>query len=420
MLQFLTEPAFLNLLRFERLINDMPPTQAVEDRHMNFQEAEHLQQIRETMRRFVNEAMPRELAREWDREDRWPQDVFARLVELGVTGLTFSEAYGGHGRDIPATLLVIEELARRSMAVANPYIMAACYAGMNVFESGSEAQRRELLPLVAEGKLLFAYGLTEPDVGADLASVKTRAAIEGDELVINGTKRFCTGARYADYIYTLVRSDPQLPRYRNLSIVLVPRESRGIEIASIDATAQRGVGTTDVIFEEVRVPLDNVLGGAEQLHKGWSVLAGPTLDVEKLEVAAMALGNAEGALQDAWDYSEQRRQFGKAISGHQAIRHKLAQCRTQMLAARLMLYHAADLANRNQPCGVETSMAKLFVCQEAQEVVLACQRIMGAYGCVAEYDMERHVRESLVFPIAGGSTEIQLNNIANRLQLARE
>ncbi len=149
------------------------------------------------------------------------------------------------------------------------------------------------------------------------------------------------------------------------------------------------------------------------------MLAGPTLDVEKLEVAAMALGVGEGAIEDAWQYAQERVQFGKPIAAQQAIRHSLARCRTQLLAARLMLYHAADLANRNEPCTVESSMAKLFVCQEVQEVVLACQRVLGAYGCMTGSDMDRYVREALVFPIAGGSTEIQLNNIANRMGLPK-
>jgi alkylation response protein AidB-like acyl-CoA dehydrogenase len=173
------------------------------------------------------------------------------------------------------------------------------------------------------------------------------------------------------------------------------------------------------MFDDVRVSIDQILGGREQINRGWNALAGPTLSVERLEVAAMALGIGEAALADAWQYSTERQQFGKAICSHQAIRHSLANCKTKMWAARLMLYNAVEMAARGELCDVETSMTKLFVCQEVQEVTLACQRIMGAYGCVAGGDMERYVREALVFPIAGGSTEIQLNNIANRSGLPR-
>ena len=199
----------------------------------------------------------------------------------------------------------------------------------------------------------------------------------------------------------------------------MPREAPGVSITSIETIGMRGPGTTDVIFEDVRLPIENVVGGKPGWNCGWEKLAGPALDVEKLEVAAMALGVAEGALDDAWRYSQDRVQFGKPIAAHQAIRHALADARTKLLAARLMLYQGAALADRDAPCSVETSMAKLFVCQVAQEVALASQRVLGAYGCVRGADIERQVREALVFPIAGGSTEIQLNNIANRLGLPR-
>ena len=382
-------------------------------------EPEHIREYRDVLQRFVENEMPREAAAEWDRTDTYPKEVIRKLADLGVMGLTIPEEYGGMGRDIVATMVVIEELCKRSTAISGPFIMATCYGGMNLVESGSEQQKQELLPKLATGEVLFAYGLTEPDVGADLASVKTRVERRGDKLVVNGTKRFCTGARYADYIYTLACSDAEAPRYKNLSLVLVPRGSPGIEITDISTIGQRGVGTTDVHFDDVKIPGENIVGGESGWNNGWAMLAGPTLDVEKLEVAAMALGVGEGAIADAWQYAQERIQFGKPIAAQQAIRHSLARCRTQLLAARLMLYHAAGLADRNESCTVESSMAKLFVCQEVQEVVLSCQRILGAYGCVTGSDMDRYVREALVFPIAGGSTEIQLNNIANRMGLPK-
>ncbi|MDG1231274.1 MAG: acyl-CoA/acyl-ACP dehydrogenase [Pseudomonadales bacterium] len=334
------------------------------------QEAEHITALRDTLQRFVAKEMPRDLVAQWDKADTLPVDVLEKLAELGVMGLTFPEEYGGYGRDIYATMAVIEELSKRSTAVAAPYIMSVCYAGMNLLESGNETQKRELLPKVAQGKIRFAYGLTEPDVGADLATVKTRAKVEDGQLVLNGAKRFCTGAAYADFIYTLVNSNTEGEKYKNLTIVLVPTDTPGITITPINAIAQRGPGTTDVTFDDVKVSTDMVLGGAGQIDKGWSALAGATLSVERLEVAAMALGIGEAALADAWTYSQERTQFGKPICAHQAIRHQLARCKTQLMASRLMLYNTAQLANENQPCDVESSMAKLFVCQETQEVVL--------------------------------------------------
>ena len=260
--------------------------------------------------------------------------------------------------------------------------------------------------------------MSEPDIGGDLASVTTTARRDGDNVVVNGTKRWCTAARIADYVYTLVRSDAEAPRYRNLSFILVPTRAPGITITTIDHLGLRYAETTDVVFEDVVVPLANVVGGEAGWNQGWRMLAGPALDVEKLEITAVTLGIATAAVEDAWTYAQERRQFGKAISGHQAVRHALVDARTKLQACRHMLYHAAWLAQHERPCSVETSMAKLFIGETAVEIVLACQRVMGAYGCAADYDMERYVRDVVCMPIVGGSSNMQRNNIANRLRLA--
>lgn len=386
---------------------------------MDFDEPEHVSMIRATLRRFVETEMPREAARQWDRENRVPADVMARLGDLGLMGLTVPEEYGGAGRDIPAAMAVIEELGKRSMAVAVPYIMCACYAGMNLVECASEAQKRELLPRVAQGRLLFAYGWTEPDVGADLASVRTRAEREGDRIVINGAKRFCTGAGMADYIYALVRTGPAEDRYRNLSIVLVPPSTPGVTITPMDMMGMKGPSTADVTFSDVRVPAANVIGGEEGWNRGWDFIVGAGLDVEKLEVAALALGVATAAFEDAWAYVQQREQFGRRICANQSIRHMLADMRTQLHACRLMMAHAAWLAQQGRECRVETSMTKLHVCEAGRRIALDAQTILGAYGYSREFDVERLVRESLLMPIIGGSAAIQRNNIVNWMGLPK-
>lgn len=383
----------------------------------DYDEAEHVTQLRESVRHFVAAEMPREQARAWDRENHWPAEIHARLAALGVFGLTVPEAYGGSGPDISATMAVIEELAKRSTAIACSYIMGVCYAGMNLVESGSAAQRAELLPRLARGELLFAYGLSEPNVGGDLAAVETQARIEGDSVVVNGAKRWCTGAHIADYIFCLVRSGAREEKYRNLSIVLVPPGAPGVTIAPLGHLGIRGVETKDVTFDEVRVPLANILGGPEKWGAGWSQLAGRALEVEKLELSACALGIATAAVEDATAYAQQRVQFGRKISAHQAIRHAIAEMRTRVQAMRHMLYHAAWLADRGRPCSVETSMAKLFCCEGAAEVAQAAMRVAGAYGLSDQFDFERYTRDAISLPIVGGSSNMQKNNIANRLRL---
>ncbi len=364
--------------------------------------------------------MPRELARQWDRNNQIDRSVLTKLADLGLFGITIPERYGGSGRDITATMIVIEELCRRSTAIGSAYIYGACYAGMNLVESADESQRQEWLPLVARGEMLFSYGLTEPDVGSDLAGVTTTAVRDGEVVRINGAKRFCSGTTFTDYIYTLVNSDPDGERYRNLSFVLIPPRSPGVTIEPQHAMGLKGSMTTDVTFTDVEVPATNIVGGDQGWNQGWAKLAGPGLDVEKIEVAAMALGIATGAVEDAWAYAQERVQFGRPVSSHQSIRHMLSEGRTRLLAARLMTYHAARLLDEDKPAGVETSMAKLFVCDTATEIVLSMQRVMGAYGYVEDFDMERYVRDVLAMPIIGGSSAIQRNNIANRLGLTKE
>jgi alkylation response protein AidB-like acyl-CoA dehydrogenase len=208
-----------------------------------------------------------------------------------------------------------------------------------------------------------------------------------------------------------VRTGPAEERHRNLSFVLVPPDAPGVTITRIDSMGMKGAATTDVIFDNVEVPADNLVGGEAAWNRGWPMLVGPGLDVEKLEVAAIGIGIARAALDDAWNYATERRQFGKAIGQFQSIQHKLAEMKTQVHAARLVLYQAAWLANERRPCSLETSMAKLFCTEVAKAVALECQTIFGAYGYVKEFDAERYVRDALLMPIIGGSSAVQLNNI---------
>lgn len=386
---------------------------------MNFEEDEHVSLLRETLRRFVEKELPRAEAQRLDREADYSRESFRRLCELGVTGMTVPEEFGGTGVDILGAVVVIEELSRRGTSLSGPFIHCAFYGAMNLLENGSQEQKREFLPQLARGEILFAYGLSEPNVGGDLAAAAVTARLEDDgaTVVIDGTKRWVTGARIADYIYTLVRSGPKEDRYRNLSLVLVPTGTAGMSITDIDHIGLRYSETTDVMFDGVRVPAKYIVGGAGRWNEGWGMLVGRGLDVERLEITAVALGIATAAVDDAWQYAQERRQFGRPICGHQAVRHMLVQARTKLAACRHMLYHAAWLATQGRDCSVESSMAKLFVGDTSVDIVLTCQRVMGAYGCARDYDMERYVRDIVCMPIVGGSSHMQMNNIAARLGL---
>ncbi|MDZ7670982.1 MAG: acyl-CoA dehydrogenase family protein [Gammaproteobacteria bacterium] len=388
--------------------------------HQTFaDEPDHITELRRQLRRFVEEHAPREKRRQWDRQHTFPRDLYRQLADMGLMGLTIDEAYGGAGQDIVAAVAVIEELARAGVFLAGPFIHTAFYGGMNLSENGSEAQKRELLPRLARGEITFAYGLSEPNVGGDLASVETRAERRGDKVVVNGSKRWCTGADFADYIYCLVRSGPADERYRNLSFLLVPTDAPGLSLQPLEHVNLRYTLSSDVYFDDVELPLDAIVGGEAMWNQGWRMLAGRALDVEKIEVAAATFGIAQAALEEAWTYAEERVQFGKPIAAHQAIRHKLVTARTRLQACRHMLYHAAWLADQGRDCAAETSMAKLFCADTGVDIALACQQVMGAYALSDGYDMERHVRDLLGMPIVGGSSDMQRNNLAGIWRLGR-
>ncbi len=380
-------------------------------------EEEHITEIRRQLQRFVEEKLPREKRAEWDRGHTWPRELFQELADMGLIGLTVPEKYGGAGQDLVAAVAVIEELAQAGPFLSGPFIHAAFYGGMNLSENGSEAQKEALLPKIARGELLLSYGLSEPNVGGDLASVETRAKKQGDEIVVNGAKRWCTGADWCDYIYCLVRSADADARYHNLSMLLIPTDTPGITMQPIEHVNLRYTASMDVYFDNVRLGEDAIVGGPEMWNRGWTLLAGRALDVEKIEITACAFGTARAAVEEAWQYAKERIQFGKPIAQHQAIRHKLVTAKTKLQAARHMLYHGAYLANAGLPCSVETSMAKLFVADVGVEIALACQQVMGAYALSNAYDIERNVRDLLGMPIVGGSSDMQKNNIASMLKL---
>jgi len=382
-------------------------------------EPEHVTILRDMAKRFVAAEMPREKRRQLDKDHTFCRETFRKLADLGVCGLTIPEEYGGQGIDLVAAVAVLDELCQVGPSLGGPFIHAAFYGGANVVENGSEAQKRDLLPRLAKGDMWFAYGLSEPDVGGDLATVRTRAHLEDDgkTVVVNGAKRWCTGADWADYIYCLVNSDADGKKYKNLTVLLIPTDAPGISMQPIEHSNLRYTASCDVFFDDVRIPVSQVLGGPEGWNKGWGMLAGRTLDVEKIEITTVTYGIARAAVEEAWQYAQERVQFGQPIAAHQAVRHSLSEAKTKLQACKHMLYHAVHLAHEGKPCSVETSMAKLFVADTAVEIVLSCQRVMGAYGLSDAYDMERNVRDVLGMPIVGGSSNMQRNNIAARLGL---
>jgi len=380
-----------------------------------------LAEMRDSIRRVLNDRYPVSVVAAWDKADEAPRGALDPIAALGVCGIAVPEVYGGLGVDIRGVAMVIEELARRSAVLSSMYVMNAIYGSFNLNASGTERQKSLFLPQLAEGRLLFSYGLSEPNVGADLTSVQTRADVQGNQIVITGAKRWCTGADVSDYIFALVRTGNPGDRRKNLSFVLIPTSAPGVHITTTPTMGMKGLSTCDVVLDNVRLPLEeSVLGGLEGLNHGWSQLAGPALEAEKLQVPAMAVGIAECAVEEAWNYSQERKQFGVRICAHQSVRHMLVEAKTQLMACRAVLNRCIDLVADDMPSAVETSMAKIFVAETVRQIVLECQRVLGAYGYAEGFQMERLVRDVLVLPIWGGSSAIQRNNLAGLLHLPRE
>ena len=383
-------------------------------------ESSDLDLFRESVAKFLDKECPVENIALWEAEDTVPRSVLAAMADLGILGLTVPEEYGGLGTDVNTMCVVMEELAARWSGLASLYNMSVGYGSLNLVYKGTEEQKQRFLPGLLAGETLFAYGLSEPEVGGDLASVKTRAELRDGKVTIMGSKRWISGANMAEYMLTLVRSGAPDERYRNLSFVIVPLDAPGISITRTRCMGTHGVPTNDVHLDNVEVDTSLILGGEEAWNKGWSMLAGPSLEIEKLAPTFIALGIAKAAVAEAWQYSQERVQFGKPICAHQAVRHVLSDVQTKLKAARLMAYDAATKVNNQQPSAVDTCMAKLYVAETAKDIVLACQQyVMGAYGYAEGFQMERYVRDVLAVPIYGGSSAIQKNNIATLMKLPR-
>ncbi len=371
--------------------------------------------LRDTVKRFIDKEFPPEAAREVDENDRYPREIIKKLAALDLTRMTIEEEYDGLGRDIIGACIVTEELARRSLALSWVYVESVFFGSENISQLGSESQKKEFLPKLASGDILFCYALTEPNAGSDLATVQTTASLKGDSYIINGTKIFISGARECEYMLLLARTD-KMAKHKGLSFFIVDTMSPGITARPIPKLGVHGSDTCEVVFEDVHVPAERVLGGPDYVNKGWQQLMS-TLDVEHAHISVEAVGMAQGALDLTMRYVQERSQFGQPIGRFQAVQHQLADLATELKAAQLLTYYLASLIQTNKPCKLESAMAKLYATEIAKKISLAGLQLHGGYGYAMEYDIQRYVRDSLLLTIGGGTSEIQKNIIARALGL---
>lgn len=381
---------------------------------MDFRFTDEQEMLRDTIRRFVETEIPREVAREIDEKEIFPHDLLNKLSELGFMGINVPEEYGGMGGDIVDEMLFFEEISKRLPVLAWAAGNVILYGSEIIGTNGNEEQKKEFLPRLAKGEIKFAYALTEPNAGSDAASIRTSAIAENDHYVLNGTKMFITGAGIADYVVTNARTAED--KFGGITDFLVDARSEGYSWAPIKNLGYKGSNTCEVVYDNVKVPKNRILGGPDCLNHGWKQMM-RLLNAERLLLSACALGIGQGALDYALNYAKEREQFGRPIGHFQVNQHKLVEMATELEAARRLAYYAAWRVTEGMDSVKETSMSKFYCAEVAKRIAMHGVQILGGYGYTMEYDAQRYLRDVLILSIGGGTTEIQKNIIAKKLGL---
>ena len=376
---------------------------------MDFKLSKSQKEIQKAARDFAKGEFDKELALELEKNHEFPKKIWQKAGDLGFIGIHFPEEYSGQGLGVLENILVAEEFCRRDSSIGSAVILAN-FASECVLRFGSDEMKARLLPPVAEAKMLSAGAFTEPDHGSDITLMDTTAIKDGDEWVINGTKTFITNGGLAGYYTVLCQTDADVkPSYRGISMLLVEAEREGV--STTDVGAKMGIrlmSTTEVNFKNVRVPGSNLIG---KEGKGfYQVLE--FFDESRILVAAQALGIAQGAFDRALDYVKQREQFGKKIAEFQVTQHKLADMATKIELSRLITYKAAWNYDQGRIDPKLTSMAKMYAARSAVEVADEAIQLLGGYGYMSEYEVERFYRDAKITEIYEGTKEIQKNTIA--------
>jgi alkylation response protein AidB-like acyl-CoA dehydrogenase len=376
------------------------------------------QEILSTVRTFVDkEIIPHATALEHD--DTYPQDIVDGMKEMGLFGLTIPEEFGGLGESLLTYALVVEQIARGWMSVSGVINTHFIVAHM-ISHHGADEQKRRYLPRMATGEVRGSFSMSEPDLGSDVAAIKTRAVADGDDFVIDGAKMWLTNGGTSNLTAVLVRTDEGGDRpHQNLTCFLVEKPEGYGEVAPglivpgrIDKMGYKGVDTTELVFKGHRVAAGQILGGK---RGGGFAQMMDGVEVGRVNVAARACGISIRAFELAVEYAQQRRTFGKPIAEHQAIAFKLAEMATKVEAAHLMMVNAARLKDSGERFDVESGMAKLLASEYCAEVTQESFRIHGGYGYSKEYEIERLMREAPFLLIGEGTSEIQKTIISRGL-----
>ncbi len=369
---------------------------------MDFNLSEEHEMIRKMVRDFAEkEVAP--TAAERDEEERFDMELFHKMAELGLTGIPWPEEYGGIGSDYLAYVIAVEELSRVCASTGVTLSAHTSLAGWPVYKFGSEEQKQKYLRPMAEGTKIGAYGLTEPASGSDAGAMKTTAKLDGEDYVLNGSKIFITNGGIAD-IYVVFAVTDASGKRPETSAFIVEKDFPGFSVGKKEKKLGiRSSPTTEIMFDNCRVPKENLLG---EVGDGFKI-AMQTLDGGRNGIAAQAVGIAQGAVDAAVDYAKEREQFGKPIAANQGIGFKLADMATATEASRLLTYQAAWLESNNLPYGKASAMAKLMAGDTAMQVTTDAVQVFGGYGYTKDYPVERYMRDAKITQIYEGTQEIQ-------------
>ena len=364
--------------------------------------------VREFVRRDVEPVVSH-----YENEDIYPKELVDKMAEMGLFGIMIPEEYGGLGLDYTIFALIFEELSKGWMSLTGPIGTHHILAYV-ISTYGTEEMKQRFLPKMAEGIIRGGLALTEPSGGSDMQNLQTSAVKDGEEYVINGNKMFISNGASGNAFAVLARTDKTVqPPHRGISCFVVEKPAVGFSVAQkLDKLGYRGIDTTELVFDNVRVPTENLVGGVE--GQGFrQVMSG--LEGGRINVAARAVGVATAAFDAAIKYAQQRETFGQPIAQHQAIQLKLAEMATDIEAARLLTYEAARKKDSGERVDLEAGMAKLFASEMCGRVTMEAMRIHGGYGYIKDYPLERYYRDAPLMIIGEGTNEIQKLIIARRL-----
>ncbi|MEK3935309.1 acyl-CoA dehydrogenase family protein [Sporosarcina sp. FSL W7-1349] len=370
---------------------------------------EEIEMLRKTVQQFVeNEIAP--IAEEMDRTDEFPMHLWGHMGELGMLGAMIPEAYGGSGLGAVEQAVITEEIAKYSAAVAVSYAAHSNLCMYNLYKNGNEKQRKKYLPKLCEGTKIGALGLTEPGSGSDAVNMGTTARQDGDYYYLNGSKTFITNGPIADVLIVYAKTKKENGEY-GITAFIVEKEFAGFSVSKrLEKMGNRGSVTGELIFDDCRVPAENVLG---EVNRGTKVMMSG-LDIERVIVSALALGIGKGSYREAVKYSKERSQFGKTIENFQLIQAKIADMYTNLEAATLMTYDAAERSDKGERITLKAASAILFTAEAATKAALEAVQIHGGYGYMLDYPVNRYLRDAKLYEIGAGTSEVR------RLLIARE